>query len=389
MTRFEFALIRNFLMVLILLMVMPAQDCLSQVRLTHVNKPEAILGKKGVIYNLPRTMLVVDLQVTRIQKFPGPYADYAKDFLGMENPIKSPSTEYEISNVQVHSYPEPDPLRYYLVEWNEKSDQELWLSLTRSGLIAGTEKFPKEPAVQGFEEWNQNLYTTFGYYQLFKYAAEPNFYEKIDTIKRILTVDTVSIQKVSYKHYTVPLSDKEKAQKAANQINSVNQDKYNLLVGYQETPYTKDALSYMIGQLDEIREENLKLFAGTTVRETLMFSFRYMPDSLSDGVKIPFAGFSGSEGLTEPAAEHHLIEIMVKRSGMTATLGDESGFKGKPGFIYRIPEPSEVTITYLDKVLLNSTILVSQYGVIRSLPANVTKVDFDPETGSILKVVVR
>ena len=389
MTRTAFPFTRLILSGLILFLMMPMQECLSQVRLTHVNKPEAILGKKGVIYNLPRTMLVADLKVTRIQKFPGPYADYAKDFLGMENPIKSPSTEYVISDVQVHSYPEPDPLQYYLAEWDEKSDQELWLSLTRSGLIAGAEKFPKEPAVTGFEEWNENLYRSFEYYQLFKYAAEPNFFEKIDTIKRIVTVDTVIIEKISYKHYTVPLSDKEKAQKAANLINSVKQDKYNLLIGYQETPYSREALSYMISQLEDIREENLKLFAGTTVRETLTFSFRFLPDSVSDGAKIAIAGFSGSEGITEPAAEHHLIEIMVKRSGMTATVGDESGLKGQPGFIYRLPEPSEVTITYLDKVLFHSDILICQYGILRSLPANVTKIDFDPETGSLLKVVVR
>jgi hypothetical protein len=97
----------------------------SQVRVSRVNASELPAGRKGLLYNLPRTMICVDLEVTKTHQIPGPLADFTADYLGLDNVITKGSVNYAVENATIYSSTEADPSEVYLIEKEEKSSGEM------------------------------------------------------------------------------------------------------------------------------------------------------------------------------------------------------------------------------------------------------------------------
>ena len=62
--------------------------------------------ENSLIYALPKTVIVVDIEVSKITKRKGPFYSYTEDFLGsIKNIIKTNSTEWAISSINFRTYP--------------------------------------------------------------------------------------------------------------------------------------------------------------------------------------------------------------------------------------------------------------------------------------------
>jgi len=367
----------------------------SQINVFHIDNNSAPSGKEGVFYSLPRTVIRIDVSIDRIENYKGPYAEYAMKYLGLKNVVMANSVEYKIVGMKVTTSQLPDPDQYYFLELAGKlsrDDRAGLLSFTESGLILGTipernDTVAKEEKIINKEE--PGLSTEKDVFpEVFKYSADVNFFEKVDTIIRKVNIDTMTLERQYLKRTVVEKSPEQKAKEASDYIVKIKDNRFNLISGFQEVNYNRETLEYMDSQLKQMEKEYLKLFTGISLHKTLNFSFVYTPNPNQVNTEVPIFKYMKSKGmmeLDEPGGK--IVTIKVQRSGTTSTVSNYLKRGGETskvhGFFYRIPELARVTVKVDDNLTEETQCLVSQLGIVSYLPANKWKVKFYKETGGI------
>ena len=85
---------------------------------TKVTKKNAVKANDfGITYSLPKTSLVVVVEVTKTVRKAGPYYQYAEKYLGVKNAIVKDETYYELGKVRLINRGIPDPERTYIVDF--------------------------------------------------------------------------------------------------------------------------------------------------------------------------------------------------------------------------------------------------------------------------------
>ena len=92
------------------------------------------------LYVLPQTVLKVEVAYQEVKHVPGPFRDYAERYLGVTEVIRSDFSRWQLLDVQVTSYKEPDPGMFYQVnvvegEYDGKATDQL---LERGIILDGT-----------------------------------------------------------------------------------------------------------------------------------------------------------------------------------------------------------------------------------------------------------
>lgn len=367
----------------------------GQFNVVRIDNTAAPQTKDGIFYSLPRTVVKISVKIDRIENYKGPYADFALRFLGLKNVVAANAIDYQISGITITTYPEPDPDQYYFVELGDKiskGDKAGLLSLTDAGVILGT----LPAGADGRDQFTEKLDTgepaeqavTDAFGELFKYSADMSVFEKIDTIIRKINIDTMTVERQYYKRTMVEKSAEQKAKEAADFITKIKDNRFNLISGTQEVNYNKETLEYMDDQLNRMEKEYLKLFTGISVHKSLTFNYKYIPVANQINTEIPIFKFLRTRGvvdLDEPGGK--VVTIRIQRVGNTNTVANylkkaEKESKAQ-GFSYRIPELARVSVKLDENTQEESQCLVSQLGVVTSLPAQQWKVMFHKETGGI------
>lgn len=371
-----------------------AMNCsvFAQINVLRIDNNAAPQTKEGIFYSLPRTVVKIDVKIDRIENYKGPYADFALRFLGLKNIVSANTIDYNISDITITTYPEPDPDQYYFVEMGEKiskGDKAGLLSLSDAGVIMGTlpEKVDTlQIQLSKSDEPVEADKDVFG--ELFKYSADVNVFEKVDTIIRKINIDTLTVERQYYKRTMVEKSPEQKAKEAAEFISKIKENRFTLISGSQEVNYNRETLEYMDSQLKTMEKEYLKLFTGISLHKSLSFSYKYIPIPNQINTEIPIFKFLRSKGivdLDEPGGK--VVTIKIQRVGNTNTVAAylkkaEKDTKVQ-GFSYRIPELARVTVKLDENTQEETQCLVAQLGVVTNLPANKWKVRFYKETGGI------
>ncbi len=376
----------RFAIILIILTLVAARPVTAQVRVTQITSPDMLSGKKGIVYTLPRTIIDVDLWITKTQQFPGPLAQFARDYIGLDNVITKSVVSYSIDKTGLRASTEPDPGRIYLIEKEEKISGQIWISFGKPAPVLTIEKFDKTPAPEGFTSWNENLFVTPDAEHLFRKYTESPTRLVIDTIIRKVSIDTMVIEQKIFKRSMVEFTDEEKAQEAAEQIRKIEQDKYNLLIGYQETAYSRETLEFMCSQLDAQKREYLKLFTGVSVTENLKFDYQVIPEADNEDQKYSVAGFSKSNGLVAPEGQNEISVSLKSDAGNISFVPDAN--LAYTGLVYRVPRTVEAVLSFQGKELASQRMEVLQLGSVLALPLEFKKVEFDAVTGELRSVVI-
>lgn len=363
------------------------QDMNAQVRVTKVADQAALSGKKGIVYSLPRTRIHISLLVKKTENFAGPLAEYAKSMAGLAHVIDKNTVSYSIEDVSVFTTTEPDPGQVYLLEKEEKSQNEVWISFGKTAPVMTLERFDKSSHPAGFSSWNNNLFIAPEQDGLFRKYTDSPTREIVDTIIRKVSIDTVVLVDKIFKRSMVDFSDEEKAQEAAAKIRQIEQDQYNLLIGYQETAYSIESLRFMYEKLEEQRQEYLKLFAGVSVEEVILFDLPVVPDATMEEQAYPVAGFSKTVGLTT-AEGQNAIQLKLKQDDASVLNPGKGDGPSGPGIVYRAPGKVNAVVTFQGKELISLQLDVLQLGALLSLPPDFKRVEFDMETGGLKTVVL-
>lgn len=357
----------------------------AQIKVTRIEGPEMLTGKTGIIYNLPRTVILVDLCVSRNQQFAGPLAQYASEFMGIDDAITKDATSFVMEKATVRPVNEPDPMQLYLIEKEEKSQQEVWVSFGKDPRVLTLETFEKTVSPDGFSTWNKDLYTINDPGKLFRKYTDSPTREVTDTITRKVSLDTLVYEEQIFRHSREEYSDREKAQDAADKIRQIDHDIYNLLIGYPETAYSKESLEYMIGKLEAQKMEYLKLFTGVTIKETLRFSYPVVPEAGKEVQVYKVASFNKISGMGMPEGQNDIALTLASASSKSNT-DNTIGQVG--GLAYLMPAQVQAVLTYQGKELASATVGVMQLGTKMTLPPTFKKIELDLETGGLRSVVM-
>ncbi|MFW6224107.1 MAG: DUF4831 family protein [Bacteroidota bacterium] len=346
--------------------------------------------KEGVYYALPRTHIAVDVSVVKTQSSHGPFAEYASRYLGIENVISENSSSYEIRDIKISTFFEPDPEQFYFVEFGESGQQEnsqIMMELTESGLIVDVNS-PSEFHASGRMTYTMDEESN-DYSASFNYFPDQNLYEKVDTIIQEITRDTVTFERKILKRKLVEKSTRQKAKEAADFIRKLRNQKMNLITGYQETPYSKEALEYMYEELESIENEYLKLFTGMKTTQVINYRYFYLPPSNIYNVEEPLFRFSTKQGVVETDSDDgHMVYLQVERQRNAHKMLEhiKSNFdsgRERNGFYYRMPEYARLTVKQGTVPRVEALYPISQFGVINSLPPGYNKIKFYPSSGMI------
>lgn len=372
----------------------------AQISVFHIDPSSVPLSQEGIFYALPRTVVKIEVVVDRIENYKGPYSDYALRYLGLQNVVMANSVEYRISGIHITTSAEPDPDQYYFVQLGDKlskTEKAGLLSLNESGLILGTMPGAQDSMERIIRVMRDKDAVTLSekdvFPEIFKYYADISVFEKVDTIIRKVSIDTLTLERQYLKRTMVEKSPEQKAREAADFISKIKENRFNLLTGYQEVSYNRETLEYMDSQLNILEKEYMKLFTGISIQKRYTYEYKYIPLPNQINMEIPVFKFLSNKGLM-PLDEigGRVVTINIQRVGNTNQvvnyLRRAEDKSREHGFYYRIPELAKVTIRQPDGAIEETQCLINQLGVVSWLSPLQWKVNFHEETGGIKEVAI-
>ena len=347
----------------------------AQFSVKKVTGPTAVnTAQDGFYYALPQTVLKIDFVVEKIRSLRGPLGDYSEEYLGTNDIVQINGTSYSVMNVSVQALAEPDPNQLYYVQFpaeKSKEEQSVAFQLTANGTLKA---FDNE--VVGEEVKTQPVDQTLIFMkgdEDFHYYADYHRQKKIDTIRRKITIDTVSVERFIFKTSWIDKSAEDKANEAALNIANIREARFNLISGYQEVNYG-ESIRYMDQQLQELENKYLELFLGKEFKTYENQTVYYIPAKGNNGGQL--IGFDGGKN----------VSISIKSQGTSANLPEKA--LEKPDQVYYVfPDIATVELNFDGEIIYRENMSISQLGTVVGAPLGRAKTQFDPKTGSMTKII--
>jgi hypothetical protein len=378
---------RTFLFLLLLISVFGLK---AQVNVTKVGSAALNSESEGLFYALPQTVIQVDIIVHKVQKVKGPFAEYADQMLGLSKVTIVNSTEYELKDIRLTAYNEPDPDEYYFIQMSgkQKDRKAIELFLSSDGIISGIGAITQPGNVKK----QKSVDLTSSRVDIPEFA-NPSVFERMDTVIKRISLDTTIIEQKFFRKTSTAKSVEQKAREASEFILKLDESMYNLINGYQEVNYDKGAMEFMYNRMNSMKQDYLELFKGVTSISSETFTFYYVAKKSNPTETL--CRFSISKGiLPANAASGDLIQIQANSKNKTSSLRTvietmNSGERESHGLYYRIPDKADVAVKLGGQVKLEAPFAINQLGVVTFLPAtSISNIEFDNNTGTTKHVVL-
>jgi hypothetical protein len=363
----------------------------AQINVIKVGSSGITNNSSGLFYSLPQTVIQVDIVVNKIQKIKGPYAEFADQMLGLSKVTAINSIEYELKDVRLTSYNEPDPSEYYFIQLPEKQKdrKEVELFLSQDGIISGI-----GVSAQPTKNKNQESKDISASRIDIPEFANPSVFERMDTVIKRISLDTTIIEQKFFRKTSSAKSVEQKARESAEFILKLDESMYNLINGYQEVNYEKGTMEFMYNQMNSMKQDYLELFKGVTSISGETFTYYYVVDKNTPLETL--CRFSMSKGiLPKTATSGDVIQIQATSLNKTNTVKSETekmntGQHDSHGLYYRIPDKANVAVKIGGQVKLETQFVINQFGVVTFLPASsINNIGIDNNTGTIRRVVLK
>ena len=347
----------------------------------------------GVIYALPRTVIRVEVEATKVEIKAGEFAEYAGKYLGLTDVYLKDSSRWYISNINITEFSEPDADNYYYVE-SSKSHCPILINLTEQGIIStiNTNSPYEEDTPPAYFIGNNTFHSDTK-----TSIVMDGQMEKTDTSYRTIRTDSTSRRVPVYRKRLVNKSLEDKAKEIAKNILELREEKMSLMIGDVEEFPDGIATTKIIDEFNKIEKEYLPLFTGTQTSKTFKTVFEITPDNNSNYNNIVLFNFSPDNGISKTSdAEMNKVSIVFNNIQNTQFLDSFNVHKDTlvtkdKGLFYRIPEKVNVNIVYNNDVIASKTITIAQFGKLNILPSKYIQnrhvaIEFYPETGALKSI---
>lgn len=323
----------------------------------------------GVVYALPRTGIRIEVEVEQVRVIHGPYFAFAQKYLGISNAPKADEENWNITNIRMDTYGEPDPNAVYKATGSVAT----LLSLSADGVLLGinsevkdeakkvmTNLYPIRPAVQEDTWYDMSMHS---------------FLSEKDSTKRAGN---------DFKSF------EEKAAETAADILKYRKRKAQTLASkYDKLPPDGEAYKVMTIELDRIIADNLSLFTGRRIVKTHQLAFDVVPDGKGSKGLVAFR-FSQTAGVlpeSNVSGKPIVLEIEANNELKQKLEAAGSGEGTTKGIYYRIPVVAQARLLNGSEVLAQAKLTLAQFGVISTLPDGLLtgeySIEFHPSTGAV------
>ncbi len=364
----------------------------SKYSVYHLNEDVTSKMSNGIIYNLPQTAFIVEIDVEKSIKIKGPYAEFAEKLLGLKNVIPFNQTAFDIQNIGIKTMLIPDTSQYYIIKSKSgcKKNRHRFSNSFFMGdnlnLIAMNKSIEYEaPDNDVF----QIKTTSQNYPNLFKLYADASQIEKIDTVYETFKLDTVVMSKPVIKRTLITKTPLQRAEEAADYILKFRLKRFELMSAYQEVAYSKEAFEFLTSELEKTENQYLNLFTGITMTEITKYQFLVIPKHENKNSSIKMFGFSINRGITDTTDEQSEIyslnfNSLAQSSAIDTLLTKSIKKTTKNGLFYRIPESNRISVSVSGDIIPQYYYMpILQFGSIHSLPSSIKSIVLDKKTGNI------
>jgi hypothetical protein len=368
--------------------------CKPTYNVLHVTG-ETSSKEQGVFYYLPKTTLVIDVEIIKTNYIPGPYAAYSEQYLGYTG-IQQKSSLYEMRNIVMTDVAEPDENQLYYIETEKKFSSLFEMEengLLRNVNIATTREEKLELKQEKDSQKNEGV-------EKQKLLNLINIREKLDTVyQRQIMEDSVIVEKRSINRILVKNSLEQSAREAAQKITEIRSSKYALISFNEDIAFESGTLNTMLKELNDLENEYFKLFLGYSETEKINHRFYYKPDIGNVGFQ-PLFKFNSNVGVTDSLKLMMETVYIVQTVNKTTqginyfNINNKKLYDKKQkdsnvedgGLAYRIPETATFKIIWNNKTLATANVQVAQFGTVLRLPKynlKCLKLSYDVPSGYI------
>lgn len=246
------------------------------------------------IYFLPKTAFKVDVTVAIVTHQPGIYAEFSQKLLGIPTIVKTKGVTYKITKMDINDFVIPDSNQQYFVNLSSKQVKKgfytNFLNSKKSIANATSQPFLDQPNTP----------------ELFHHFTSVKSEEKQENYLETRIIDGVVTQVPVNKTKIITKSLEQEAQEVVDLILKIRKDRYALIAESHEASISKEALQYMVEELNQLEQNYIALFLGSSVIEEKTYSVIVIPDNEND-LSIPIFTFSednGFEAVQNPLSEN-------------------------------------------------------------------------------------
>lgn len=352
---------KQILILAFYVLILPACGQVSKLSIQPVTRDFKPTGP-GYFYSLPRTVVKAEVTIQRSITIPGPYAEFAAQYLGIEPVPMEKEVLWSITGASVRAFSESDPDKlYFLATTADLSKLSGFISLGREGLIlapdagSGDVSSPAS-SLRHFPDdslWYTNL------------SAKSFYAETTDTLYKTVFQDSMFVKIPVLKKQVQQKTFEEKANEAASLILKIRKKKIQLVTGKIASMNQGPALEVALKELDKLEQEYLALFIGRHFADLQTIRAWFIPSL--QGQEMTLFRFSANLGVLPGDSQ--------KGTPVTITLKPEHspdafGNNADNVVYYRVPENALVQINWNERNIASARIPVYQLGRTFTLPVN-------------------
>lgn len=331
------------IMATLLAMVLPVTKSVAQ-------DPEG-----AIVYALPQTVINLEVEAIRENFHAGPYAKFAKKYLGIEVRQADEQTS-TLKTITLKSVTEADQTSRFVLQGGK--GMQSFLVLTGQGLVCAGDGISGISQTWQFASDDKGDFSGMG--------VSSNFTSESTTLYRNVKGSSLGVRQ----EMIVEKSSEDKAKEAAQMIFTLRKMRVQIVTGDTDATYSGEAMASVLSELGRLENEYLSLFAGYSDFSTQKTTFTVIPERSADQSRHIAFRLSDTEGLVSPddvAGKPYVLELSPEKVTPPSEIGDTKS----PVVHYRIPAICTATIRDGVQVLLKTRVPVYQAGIDSTFPYKV------------------
>ena|GEM_PF-5038792 len=335
-------------------------------RANEVKNPD-----NGIFYTLPENIVVANLIIEEKVSYKGPFAEYAKELLKLDEVIQKNSVEYSVKKVYLNTYSIPDQQQYYFA-YPSCKEMLRNISVDDQMILCGynvqcgkTNDFPF------YSYLKENNISEVP----FPDACNDGTKKEInDTTYKTVYVDSNFVQVPVLKKSLEAKTVADKAEDAANHLMRVRKRMFKFISGAYEQVPQEGTVEPIVEELKREEQEYLSLFTGKHYTNSFSVKLTFKPEKDSSIVLAWYSEKQGLSAVQKPGFVPVTAEIQSLQhldSLKKYAIIDLS--KPKKGIVYRIPCRTRISLKINNAVISQQDFLISQMGVLKLMPSAVLR----------------
>lgn len=317
-------------------------------------------NEPAVVYSLPKTVLVVEVEATKTVQKVGPYYNYSERYLALKDVVTEDKTTWEIKRIRVRAKSIADKDKTYTLDANP----DFCVSLSPEGVISGINT-PAEPHTLKIKKMDD-------------YVTKPADSDDDFFNSSVLTEEQLTAN-----------STAKMAEMAAKQIYRIRDSRLSLIAGDNEKiPADGESLKLMLKKLDGSEKALVEMFAGKKIKTTVIKKIEITPEkAMKNELIFRLSALNGVVDKDDLSGSPVYITVTPTMNETPQAVTE----KKKNKFYYILPGSAQVGVSNNENKFFEGNFPVAQFGSMQALPSKViktkgVKIKYNPQTGALISI---